>query len=139
MKTRLIFIVILLLFVVSVLCMAQHRRSSRVGNIRSTASPKYIGCWSDGSHGVLFVTAHTIKFGDRGKWVKYVDVTENPDGKLYLLRLFNLGDFNFLSNVVSLSLDEEKMQMTLYDSLKDFSRGKNSGWDTWYKDKCRIR
>lgn len=119
--------------------MAQHRIVPRAGTALSAAHPKYIGCWSDGSYGVLFVTAKKIKFGARGKWVRYADVTKNPDGKVYLLRLFNPGEFNFLSNVVSLSVDGERMQMTLYDSLEGFSKGNKRGWDTWYKDTCSAR
>ena len=140
MKTYMVAVVLLLLSVgIGAPCFAERRNSPRSGKARANARPAYIGCWSDASYGVLHITARRIKFGDRGKWVRYADVSRNPDGKVYLLRLFNPGEFNFLSNVVSLSVDGERMWMNLYESLEDFSKGKKVGWDTWHRDKCSAR
>jgi hypothetical protein len=114
-----------------------QRRPARTDRVRASARP-YVGCWSDASGDYLFVTAGKIKYG-RGRWVRYAELPERPGGKGYLLRLFSPGEFNFLSNVVSLSPDGGEMRMILYESFKDYTNGKKLGWGTWHKDRCGAR
>ena len=127
---RKLLVTFILLFGLAVSSEAQQSRLSSSQKSNSATTPNYFGCWSDGSGSFLFVRRQKIKYGQRGKWVKYADITETPDGKSYLLKLFNPGQFNFLSNIITLSRDGEKMQMTLYKSLTDYSKDKRLGWDT---------
>lgn len=129
MKIRFVSFVVLLLLGVGAVCQAQPRRAA--------ARPNYIGCWSDASGARLSVTAQKMRYG-RGKWVKYADLTKKRDGASYLLKTFAPGEFNFLSEVITVSLEGDKMQMTLYESLADYNSGKQLGRDTWYREQCEV-
>lgn len=114
---------------------AQRRRAPAPSARQMVVPARYVGCWSDASGSSLSVTASRIRYG-RGKQVRYVDVTGEADGKPYLLRLSVPGEFNFLSEIISLSLEGDEMRMTLYKSMEDYTAGKQFGQDTWYRDRC---
>jgi hypothetical protein len=136
MKMRLVALAALLVSGIMTPCQAQPRHALR--KAETQASPPYIGCWSDASGDYLSIAARRIKYG-RAKWVKYAKLPQHSGDNFYLLRLFSPGEFNFLSNIISLSLEGEEMRMTLYESLDDYSDGKKLGWATWYRDKCGAR
>ena len=137
MKRHLVTLATLLVFCTSMPCPAQHRQVARRGTARALPA-HFLGCWSDASGDTLSVAAGRIKYG-RGRWVRYAVLPVRPDDNLHLLRLFSPGEFNFLSNIISLSLEGEEMRMILYESLEHYSQGKKLGWATWHNDRCGAR
>ena len=134
MKTFFAALVILLTLGTGALCPAQ-RRASGANKMPLAARAEYVGCWSDGGGARLSVTARRMRHG-RSKWLRYSDVTERSDGKTYLLKTSGRGEFEFLSEVIALSLEGDAMRMTLYESMDDYSAGKQLGRNTYYKDTC---
>lgn len=135
MKMFLVALAALLIFGTMTSCSAQHRSASRKDEAQA---PPYIGCWSDASGDYLSIAARRIKYG-RAKWVKYAELPQPSGDNFYLLKLASPGEFNFLSNIITLFLEGEEMRMTLYESVGDYSSGKKLGWATWYRDKCGAR
>jgi hypothetical protein len=110
------------------------------GSIKTVASSSpagmpYIGRWSNGRGERLVVAKRTLKFNS-DKSVTYHDVTKVTDGDHFSLQITSRGKLNYFTKFIALSLENDEMKMTLYDSYEDMFNGKNSkGESTWYRDK----
>jgi hypothetical protein len=101
----------------------------------SPAGMPYIGRWSNGRGERLAVTKRTLKFNS-DKSVTFRDVTKVTDGNHFSLQITSRGKLNYFTKFIALSLENDEMKMTLYDSYEDMFDGKNSqGESTWYRDK----
>jgi hypothetical protein len=99
------------------------------------AGMPYIGRWSNGRGERLIVTKRTLKFNN-DKSVTFRDVTKVTDGNHFALQITSRGKLNYFTKFIALSLENDEMKMTLYDSYADMFDGKNpQGESTWYRDK----
>jgi hypothetical protein len=95
----------------------------------------YAGRWSNGRGETLSIMRRTLRFNS-DKPVTFRDVTKVTDGKYFLLKITTPGTINYFTKFIALSIENNEMKMTLYDSYEDMFDGKNpQGESTWYRDK----
>lgn len=99
------------------------------------AGMPYVGRWSNGRGETLIVAKRMLKFNN-DKSVTFRDVTKVTDGNHFSLQITSRGKLNYFTKFIALSLENDEMKMTLYDSYTDMFNGNNpQGESTWYRDK----